>query len=174
MEDSNKLTESKLKQVDSAFKTFGDEKNLIEYVFFKDIGITSLRLSGLQKLIIPGSTISSSGRSYERRLEDDDIFILTNGLADAKIRLETLSLRNHRISDVGFETICSDIVSKGSLRTLDLEGNDIEGIYMYIYIYINRCIYVQIYSMHALFVCECIRTQYTYMFISYIYFYTIF
>jgi hypothetical protein len=152
MEESNKLTESKLKQVDSAFKSFGDDKNLIEYVFFKDIGIASLRISGLQKLIIPGSTISSSGRSYERRLEDDDIFILTNGLIDSKIRLDTLSLRNHRISDVGFETICSDIVSKG-LRTLDLEGNDIEGIYMYIYlykcIYIDMCIYIQIYSMYS-------------------------
>jgi hypothetical protein len=141
MEESDK---EKLKQLDSAFKSFGDEKNLIEYVFFKDIAITSLRLSGLQKLIIPGSTISSSGSSNEKRLEDDDIFILTNGIVDAKIRLDTLSLRNHRISDVGFESICSDITSKQQLRTLDLEGNDIQGIYLYICIY--TYIYVYIYT----------------------------
>jgi hypothetical protein len=87
--------------------------------FYKDIAISSLKLSNLQTLNIPGSE--------KYRLDDDHIFTLTTGIADANIQLKTLSLCYHRISDIGFENICTDIVRKVKLLHLDLEGNDILG-----------------------------------------------
>jgi hypothetical protein len=74
------------------------------------------------------------------RMADVDVFVLMDALSKAQgadVFLTTLSLRNHSITDIGLSHICAKttLSSSGSggsssaikLRTLDLEGNDIEG-----------------------------------------------
>lgn len=98
-----------------------------EYAFFTDVGVTSLLLSNLQSLTIPGSKLNPSGLSCNNRFEDDHIFALAKGLRSANIRLQTLSLPHHCIADRGFDVICTDIVIGLQLLHLDLQGNNISG-----------------------------------------------
>ena len=103
------------------------DSNKYDYLFLMDAGISSLVLSNLQNLTIPGSKLNTYGNTCDNRLGDDHILTLTKGLLAARIQLQTLSLRNHFISDIGFDLICSEIIEKRKLLELDLEGNNISG-----------------------------------------------
>ena len=97
-----------------------------EHAFFMDVGVTSVMLSNLQNLTIPGSKLNAYGTSCNCRLDDDHISALVKGLLSANIQLQTLSLPNHNITDKGFDIICSDVADRHLLH-LDLEGNSICG-----------------------------------------------
>ena len=119
-----------LKSFESAICCFG-EPNSVDYKFYAELALSSISLSNLSSLAIPGSTLNTSGFSLSNRLNDSHILILTRGIIAAGIQLETLSLCNHVITDKGFEFICRDIVGghkrAQQLHHLNLEGNNILG-----------------------------------------------
>ena len=115
---------------ESAIGCFGDS-NSEDYRLYAEVALSSIKLSNLSSLNIPGSTLNSSGSSLGNRLSDSHILILTKGILAAGIQLEALSLTNHLITDKGFELICRDVVGgqrrSQQLHHLNLEGNNISG-----------------------------------------------
>ena len=109
-----------------------NDVNSADYKFFTSVAVSSLTVSNLRCLIIPGSKLNSLGLSCDSRLDDSHILLLTRAILVAGIQLENLSLCNHRISDKGLAFICSDIVSSQKkerhLFHLNLEGNEICGL----------------------------------------------
>ena len=71
--------------------------------------------------------MNTSGSSSDERLDDDHVVAIARGISSSNVPLLTLSLTNHRITDIGFDTICSVIVMRRQLLHLDLDGNSIEG-----------------------------------------------
>jgi hypothetical protein len=108
-----------------------EEEGSTDYNFFVDLAVSSLTLSNIRSLTIPGSKLNESGSSSNFRLNDKHTRILTKAVVAAGIHLEILSLCNHNITDKGFESICSDIVSVQRISRqhlhLNLEGNEISG-----------------------------------------------
>ena len=90
---------------------------------FRNNLISLLHFTNLLELDLPGSKYF--------HLSDADITFITTGFTAFNIKLQRLSLRNHNISDASFRIICSGIVHSGELELLDLEGNDIEGLYLH-------------------------------------------
>ena len=115
---------------EGAIDSFGDPSSE-DYRLYAELALSSIKLSNLSSLAIPGSTLNASGSSLGNRLNDSHILILTRGIVAAGIQLETLSLSNHLITDKGFELICRDIVGgqkrSQQLHHLNLEGNNISG-----------------------------------------------
>lgn len=108
-----------------------EEEDSTDYNFFVDLAISSLTLSNIRSLTIPGSKLNESGSSSNYRLNDKHTRILTNAVLAAGIQLEILSLCNHNITDKGFEFICTDIITVQRISRqhlhLNLEGNNISG-----------------------------------------------
>lgn len=75
-------------------------------------------------------SLSIDGSEYFR-FTDELVHVMTESLLVCKISLRGLSLRHHRITDVGAVEICQLILPEFEemrpLRQLDLEGNDIES-----------------------------------------------
>lgn len=108
-----------------------NDANSADYKFFTSVAVSSLTVSNLRCLIIPGSKLNSLGLSCVTRLDDSHILLLTKAILVAGVHLENLSLCNHSISDKGLAFICSDIIASQKkakqLLHLNLEGNDITG-----------------------------------------------
>ena len=108
-----------------------NDANSPEYKFFASVAVSSLTVTNLRCLIIPGSKLNLQGLSCDSRLDDSHILLLTKAILVAGVHLENLSLCNHRISDKGLALICSDVIGPQKkvqqLFHLNLEGNDISG-----------------------------------------------
>jgi hypothetical protein len=96
-----------------------EEEGSTDYNFFVDLAVSSLTLSNIRSLTIPGSKLNESGSSSNFRLNDKHTRILTKAVVAAGIHLEILSLCNHDIVSV-------QRLSRQHLH-LNLEGNEISG-----------------------------------------------
>ena len=61
------------------------------------------------------------------RIDDDYLSCLLESLVAANIPLESLILKNNRITSLGIINSLSNYICLGTLNYLDLEGNDLDG-----------------------------------------------
>ena len=107
--------------------TKSDEKHEADSANIWTVAIFSLEISNLLELTVHGSKENDSKHFSSNRLHDSHVQAIVKGLMIANISLHTLSLKNHRITDIGFESICSSIANRNELLHLDLSQNSIHG-----------------------------------------------
>ena len=107
--------------------TKSDEKHEADSSSIWAVAIYSLEISNLHELILHGSTENGSKLFSSNRLQDSHVLAIVKALKIANISLRTLSLTNHRITDIGFESICSSIANRNEVLHLDLSQNSIHG-----------------------------------------------
>ena len=104
-----------------------EQSDHVDCSFFVNFALTSLNVSNLLNLTILGSKMNVFGSTSGHCSVDNHVLIVTRGVIEANIPPLTLSLRDHRITDVGLEYICRAIIGQKTLFHLDLDGNDIVG-----------------------------------------------